>query len=68
MVRSTACSVRTMAGSLGERPLSQTGSGHPAGLNYGDCLSYPPAADFREPLLWTGDDFGHPGIRSASDE
>lgn len=44
------------------------GSGHPAGLNFGDCLSYALAADLREPLLWKGDDFGHTGIRSACDE
>ena len=41
------------------------GSGHPAGLNFGDCLSYALAADLREPLLWKGDDFSHTDIRSA---
>jgi ribonuclease VapC len=41
------------------------GSGHPAGLNFGDCLSYALALDRREPLLWKGDDFGHTGVRSA---
>ena len=41
------------------------GSGHPAGLNFGDCLSYALATDLREPLLWKGDDFGHTGVRSA---
>ncbi|ORV14864.1 type II toxin-antitoxin system VapC family toxin [Mycobacterium celatum] len=41
------------------------GSGHPAALNFGDCLSYALALDFREPLLWKGDDFGHTGIQSA---
>ncbi len=41
------------------------GSGHPAGLNFGDCLSYALALDLREPLLWKGDDFGHAGVRSA---
>jgi ribonuclease VapC len=44
------------------------GSGHPAGLNFGDCLSYALALDSREPLLWKGDDFGHTGVRSALDE
>lgn len=44
------------------------GSGHPAVLNFGDCLSYALATDLREPLLWKGDDFGHTGIRSATDE
>jgi ribonuclease VapC len=41
------------------------GSGHPAGLNFGDCLSYALALDLREPLLWKGNDFGHTGIQSA---
>lgn len=41
------------------------GSGHPAALNFGDCLSYALALDLREPLLWKGDDFGHTGIPSA---
>jgi ribonuclease VapC len=43
------------------------GSGHPAGLNFGDCLSYALALDLREPLLWQGDDFGHTGVQSALD-
>ena len=43
------------------------GSGHPAGLNFGDCLSYALAQDLREPLLWRGGDFGHTGVRSALD-
>jgi ribonuclease VapC len=41
------------------------GSGHPAGLNFGDCLSYALALDQREPLLWKGNDFGHTGVQSA---
>ena len=41
------------------------GSGHPAGLNFGDCLSYALALDLREPLLWKGDEFGHTGVRCA---
>ena len=41
------------------------GSGHPARLNFGDCLSYALATDLREPLLWKGNDFGHTGVRSA---
>jgi ribonuclease VapC len=41
------------------------GSGHPAGLNYGDCFSYALARDKREPLLWKGDDFNHTDIRRA---
>lgn len=41
------------------------GSGHPAGLNFGDCLTYALALDLREPLLWKGDDFGHTDVQSA---
>lgn len=41
------------------------GSGHPAGLNFGDCLSCALAVDTREPLLWKGNDFGHTGVQSA---
>lgn len=41
------------------------GRGHPAALNFGDCLSYALASDLREPLLWKGNDFGHTGIESA---
>ena len=41
------------------------GSGHPARLNYGDCMSYALAKDSREPLLWKGDDFGHTDVRRA---
>jgi ribonuclease VapC len=41
------------------------GSGHAAGLNFGDCLTYALAQDLREPLLWKGNDFGHTGVRSA---
>ena len=40
-------------------------SGHPARLNFGDCLSYALATDLREPLLWKGNDFGHTGVQSA---
>jgi len=41
------------------------GSGHPAGLNFGDCFSYALAREKREPMLWKGDDFGHTGLRAA---
>ncbi len=44
------------------------GNGHPAGLNFGDCLSYALAIDLREPLLWKGNDFWHTGVQSALDE
>jgi len=42
------------------------GSGHPAGLNFGDCFSYALARVTREPLLFKGDDFIHTDIRSAA--
>ena len=41
------------------------GSGHPAGLNFGDCFSYALARDKREAMLWKGDDFGHTDLQSA---
>jgi ribonuclease VapC len=41
------------------------GSGHPAGLNFGDCFSYALAIDLDLPLLFTGDDFGHTDVRVA---
>ncbi len=44
------------------------GTGHPAGLNFGDCLSCALAVDLHEPLLWKGDDFGHTGVESALDD
>jgi ribonuclease VapC len=33
------------------------GSGHPAGLNFGDCFAYALAKERREPLLFKGADF-----------
>ncbi|MEJ0097776.1 MAG: type II toxin-antitoxin system VapC family toxin [Bauldia sp.] len=41
------------------------GSGHPAGLNFGDCFAYALARDKAEPLLYKGADFAHTDIRSA---
>lgn len=41
------------------------GSGHPAGLNFGDCFSYALAHATGDPLLFKGDDFGHTDIRPA---
>jgi len=41
------------------------GSGHPAGLNFGDCFAYALARDKGEPLLFKGDDFAHTDIGSA---
>jgi ribonuclease VapC len=44
------------------------GSGHPAGLNFGDCFSYALAVDRRESLLWKGNALGHNGIQSALEQ
>jgi len=41
------------------------GSGHPAGLNFGDCFSYALAKVSGEPLLFKGDDFAHTDIEPA---
>jgi ribonuclease VapC len=41
------------------------GSGHRAGLNFGDCFAYALSRDLGEPLLYKGTDFGHTDIRSA---
>lgn len=38
------------------------GSGHPAGLNFGDCFSYALAIETREPLLYKGRDFPHTDV------
>jgi ribonuclease VapC len=41
------------------------GSGHPAGLNFGDVFSYALAKVRGLPLLYKGDDFVHTDIASA---
>ena len=41
------------------------GSGHPAGLNLGDCFAYALAKDADEPLLYKGNGFGHTDVRSV---
>lgn len=41
------------------------GSGHPAGLNLGDCFSYALADVTGEPLLYVGDDFVHTDVTAA---
>lgn len=44
----------------------QFGKGrHPAGLNFGDCMSYALAKATGEPLLYKGDDFARTDMRSA---
>jgi ribonuclease VapC len=42
------------------------GSGHPAQLNFGDCLAYALAKSLNEPLLFKGNDFGHTDVTSAT--
>lgn len=39
------------------------GSGHPAGLNFGDCFAYALAKDQDEPLLFKGGDFSRTDVR-----
>lgn len=41
------------------------GCGHPAGLNFGDCMSYAIAKARGLPLLYAGRDFHHTDIQSA---
>ena len=41
------------------------GSGHPAGLNFGDCFAYALAKDAGEPLLFKGRDFAQTDIVPA---
>lgn len=44
----------------------QFGKGrHPAGLNFGDCISYATARRFQEPLLYKGRDFARTDIIPA---
>ena len=40
------------------------GTGHPAGLNFGDCFAYALAIDRDESLLYKGNDFKHTDVRS----
>ena len=41
------------------------GSGHAAGLNFGDCFAYALARATGEPILFKGDDFRHTDLPSA---
>ena len=41
------------------------GSGHQAGLNFGDCFAYALAKSTGETLLFKGNDFGHTDITPA---
>jgi ribonuclease VapC len=38
---------------------------HPAGLNYGDCMTYATARRAEGPLLYVGDDFAQTDIQAA---
>lgn len=38
---------------------------HPAGLNYGDCMTYATAKIAEHPLLFTGNDFAQTDISAA---
>lgn len=41
------------------------GSGHPAQLNFGDCMAYALAKETGEPLLFKGNDFSRTDIEPA---
>lgn len=41
------------------------GSGHKAGLNFGDCFAYALAKSTGETLLFKGNDFGHTDVKTA---
>ena len=41
------------------------GSGHPAGLNFGDCFSYALAMESGAPLLFKGADFAATDVMAA---
>ncbi len=40
-------------------------TGHPARLNFGDCLSYAVARKHHAPLLFKGEDFAHTDVKRA---
>ena len=41
------------------------GTGHPAGLNFGDCFSYGYSKRYRLPLLYKGNDFSMTDVEVA---
>jgi ribonuclease VapC len=41
------------------------GTGHPAGLNFGDCFAYALSKDSGESLLYKGKDFSRTDIKAA---
>ena len=42
------------------------GTGHPARLNFGDCLAYAAAAAHAAPLLFKGEDFARTDVLQAA--
>lgn len=51
---------------LARAALLRFGQGrYPAGLHFGDCLSYALARTLDAPLLFVGDDFGQTDVRAA---
>lgn len=41
------------------------GSGHPAGLNFGDCFAYALSRVTGKPILYKGDDFARTDVKAA---
>ncbi|MDE2595843.1 MAG: type II toxin-antitoxin system VapC family toxin [Sphingomonadales bacterium] len=44
------------------------GTGHPAGLNFGDCFSYALAIEAGKPLLFKGNDFTQTDLADAANQ
>lgn len=58
--------INTEIGCLAVKAFSRYGKGrHPAGLNFGDCLSYGAANTVGAPLLFKGQDFSLTDIERA---
>jgi ribonuclease VapC len=58
--------VNTEMGRVAVKAFSRYGKGrHPAGLNFGDCLSYGAANTLGVPLLFKGQDFSSTDIERA---
>jgi ribonuclease VapC len=52
---------------LARKAYRQFGKGrHPAGLNFGDCITYALARDTGEPLLFKGNDFTRTDVIAAA--
>ncbi len=59
VTKSHAIAARAAWGRFGK------GSGHPAQLNFGDCIAYATAKEAGEALLFKGRDFVHTDIEPA---